>query len=40
MIALQIDDCALQLSNTNAYLDLELSINEQKEEFDTFFSDG
>nr|XP_039262232.1 FH1/FH2 domain-containing protein 3-like isoform X1 [Styela clava] len=36
----KIDDCTLQISHTGAYLDLDLSITEQKEEFEKFFTDG
>nr|XP_026694234.1 FH1/FH2 domain-containing protein 3 [Ciona intestinalis] len=36
----KIGDCTLQLSNTSAYLDLDLSISEQREEFESFFADG
>lgn len=36
----KIDDCTLQLSHSGVYLDLELSISEQREEFETFFSSG
>ena len=30
----------MQLSHTNTYLDLDLSITEQREEFDSFAADG
>ncbi|XP_078493542.1 FH1/FH2 domain-containing protein 3 isoform X3 [Ciona intestinalis] len=36
----KIGDCTLQLSNTSAYLDLDLSISEQREDFESFFADG
>jgi len=39
-LLLQLGDCTLQLSNTLAYLDLDLSIAEQREEFENFFADG
>ncbi|XP_076821423.1 FH1/FH2 domain-containing protein 3-like isoform X2 [Clavelina lepadiformis] len=36
----KIGDCTLQLSSTLTYLDLDLSISEQREEFETFNADG
>jgi hypothetical protein len=35
----RISDCTLQLSHTKAYLDLDASIDEQSEEFETFGTD-
>ena len=32
----QLEDCGLQLSHTGTYLDLESSIDEQKEDFEGF----
>ncbi|XP_056597832.1 FH1/FH2 domain-containing protein 3 isoform X2 [Triplophysa dalaica] len=35
----KLDDCALQLSHTGVYLDLELSLSEQRDELDGFQQD-
>jgi len=36
----KISDCALQLANTQAYLDLDSSVSEQRDELDSLFADG
>jgi len=36
----KISNCALQLSNTQIYLDLDSSVNEQRDDFDSLLKDG
>lgn len=36
----QLDDCALQLSHNGAYLDLESTLAEQKDELEGFQEDS
>ncbi|KAJ8354390.1 hypothetical protein SKAU_G00219570 [Synaphobranchus kaupii] len=38
--ALQLDDCALQLSHNGTYLDLESTLAEQRDELEGFQEDG
>uniref|UniRef100_A0A8C4Q0R5 FHOD1 N-terminal GTPase-binding domain-containing protein n=1 Tax=Eptatretus burgeri TaxID=7764 RepID=A0A8C4Q0R5_EPTBU len=35
----KLDDCALQLSHTGTYLDLESSLAEQRDDLDGFFDE-
>lgn len=36
---LKLEDCTLQLASNSSYLDIDLSLDEQREELETFFSD-